>query len=211
MTEASKKAARRKTSADYVKAYRARLRDMGLEKKELWIHPVNTQYLSPVEKALRETGFAKSPIARELMNMEQTPWTIPNLYEALLKEPLFRDGSAQIELVEGLDPALFIEMTQLGDLPLFLSISGCQMLVETMLWPAEKVHDREAFNEAVLRTHKFFPLSSISLDATEEGDAYFLFGALSANSIIANVILEIEVLADNAIQAAEAYARYIDA
>lgn len=199
----------KKSSSYYQRRYRERLREAGYTKKELWIHPINAQYLAPIEKALREPDFAERPIAREMLNMEQPPWTIPHLYEALKRESLFSEKRASVELVEGLDPALYIEMNEMGGLPLFISISGYQMLVETMLWPANRVKNPEAFNEALLRTHKYLPLSTVSLDATEEGDAYFLFGALSANSIIANVMLEIEVLADNAMQAAEAYAEHL--
>jgi len=66
------------------------------------------------------------------------------------------------------------------------------------------------FNDAVLRTHKYFPLSTISLDKLgDDGDYYHMFGALSSSSILHNVVFEIEVLANNVIQATEAYSEFL--
>jgi len=64
--------------------------------------------------------------------------------------------------------------------------------------------DTAKFNEYVLRTHKFLPLSTISLETDiTHGDYYYMFGALSASSSINEIVLEIETLAENTIQATE--------
>lgn len=143
------------------------------------------------------------------MMHEQMLWTPRTLVDALVKEPLFLSGRATVELLDGAEPALYVELSELGYLPVFISVIGQQILVESLLWPADEVSDMPGFNEAVLRTHKYFPLSTISLDRTEEGDAYYMFGALSATSLLSNVVLEIETLGQNVLQAAEAYAEYL--
>ncbi len=67
-------------------------------------------------------------------------------------------------------------------------------------------------NEEVLRTHKLFPLSSIGLEKLADGrEGYTMFGALSASSGLADILLEIELLADNVIKATEAYEGFIKA
>lgn len=207
--EKSSKDKQKKTSAYYTRLYRERLKDSGLVKKEIHIQPANIRFVPPIERALRNPDFEKMAIARELTSMQSTPWTVLTLYEALSREPLFDEGHARMEVVEGLEPTLYIEMTAKGALPVFLSIAGQQMLVETLLWFADDVVDRDEFNEAVLRTHKFLTLSTISLDVTEDGDAYFLFGALSSTSSLSNIMLEIEFLTENALQAVEAYADHL--
>ena len=84
---------------------------------------------------------------------------------------------------------------------------GSEMCIRDSL---EDVRGVEKFNDEVLRTHKLFPLSTISLDTMPDGNQYYtMFGALSATSIIENVIFEIETLADNVIKATEAYGDYI--
>jgi uncharacterized protein YjfI (DUF2170 family) len=101
-------------------------------------------------------------------------------------------------------------MSEYGDLPIFLTISGDQLVVEAVLWPVAEVKNLGAFNDAILRTQKFFPLSSISLDSVEgEHDYYYMFGALSSTSILTNVVLEIDMLATNVIQAAEVYGEFL--
>ena len=87
---------------------------------------------------------------------------------------------------------------------------GEQIIVESVLWPVDAVVDVAGFNDAVLRTHKYFPLSTISLDTMANGESvYHMFGALSASSIMSNVLLEIDMLANNVIQATQAYAEFL--
>ena len=86
---------------------------------------------------------------------------------------------------------------------------GDQIIVEAVLWSASDVSDPVQFNDAVLRTHKYLPLSTISLDQVDGEDYYHMFGALSATSLLANVVFEIEVLASNVIQATEAYGEFL--
>ena len=116
------------------------------------------------------------------------------------------EGSINVELVAGIDPAILITMSEFGDLPLLLSVSGSQILVETLLWPVDEVKDTAAFNELILKTHKLLPLSTFGIRHGPDGRAYYeMFGSLSAGSILESVQFEIETLADNAMQAAEAY------
>ena len=138
-------------------------------------------------------------------------WTTNSLFEALKSAELFTSGLASIEIIEGVDPSLYIVMKEYGDLPVFLTVSGDQIIVESVLWSIDEVIDVNRFNDAILRTHKFFPLSTISLDNLgPNGDYYHMFGALSATSLLQNVVIEIEVLASNVIQATEAYAEFLN-
>lgn len=139
-----------------------------------------------------------------------TMWTTNSLYEALSKKSLFSEGLASVELIDGVEPSLHIVMKEFGDLPVFLTVAGEQIIVESVLWSKDEVADVEGFNDAVLRTHKYFPLSTISLDSMSDGqDYYHMFGALSASSLLDNVVFEIEVLATNVIQATEAYGEFL--
>ena len=137
---------------------------------------------------------------------EDGNWTTETLYEALARSEPAGEGAIELELVEGADPGILLTMTEFGDLPLLMSVSGSQILVDTLLWPVEKVDDAAAFNEMILKTHKLLPLSIIGIRPGPDGrDYYEMFGSLSAGSILESVLFEIETLADNAMQAAEAY------
>lgn len=200
-----------KSSAHYQREYRQRLRKMGLVKKEVWILPENAKQLSAVEKRLRQKN-PESILAKgeEIMTTHLNVWTTETLHGALLREELFTSGSAAVELIDGVAPSLHVIMHEFGDLPLFVTVSGEQIIVEAILWSLDEVQDAATFNDVVLRTHKFFPLSTISLDRMGDGKQYYqMFGALSSTSVLPNIIFEIEMLAANVIHATEAYSNYL--
>jgi hypothetical protein len=123
-------------------------------------------------------------------------WTTQRLYEALAQSEPAKEGAFEVELVEGADPGILITMTEFGDLPLLMSVSGSQIIVD----------DTAELNNLILKTHKLFPLSTFGIRPGPDGQDYYeMFGSLSAGSILESIIFEIETLADNAIQAAEAY------
>lgn len=199
-----------KSSAHYQREYRKRLRDQGLVKKEVWILPENARQLAFYEKRLRELIKGNEEKGVEDMIANESKWAAGSLYKALSEDVLFHSGKARVELIEGVEQALYITMTEYGDLPVFLTVSGDQLVVEAVLWPVAEVTNVDAFNDAILRTQKYFPLSSISLDgAGESNDYYYMFGALSAKSLLTNVVFEIEMLATNVIQAAEVYSEFL--
>lgn len=204
-----------RSSAHYQREYRKRLREQGLVKKEVWVLPVHSKLLASVEKVLRRhdlTELEMSQLRSGEMEMSKdiNVWTTNSLLEAMKEAEVFKTGTAKVELVDGVEPSLLITMSEFGDLPVFLTVSGDQIIAESVLWAKSDVSDVEAFNEAVLKTHKFFPLSTISLDHLgDDGEYYQMFGALSSSSLLANVIFEIEMLASNVIQATEVYSDFL--
>jgi len=205
-----------KKSAHYQRQYRQRLRDMGLVKKEIWILPERAPELHYLERELRQPGTRSSSVSdaggeREVDIMKAAQlWTTQELYEALAATDLFTDGRASVEILNAAEPCLHIVMRDYGDLPLFMTVSRQHILVEALLWPADAVRDAGEFNREVLRTHKFFSLSTVALDTLADGsENYIMFGSLSASSILPNILFEIETLADNVIRATEAYEDFL--
>lgn len=148
-------------------------------------------------------------IVDEHPNLKNIQWTTQSLFDTLKKAPLFVNGLASIEIIEGVHATIYICMHEFGDLPLFLNVTGEQILAESLLFSVEEIRDRNKFNELVLRTHKYFPLSNISLDKIgDDGEYYQMFGSLSSTSSLQEVIIEIELLAHNVMQATEAYSAF---
>lgn len=198
-----------KSSAHYQRLYRQRLREQGLVKKEVWIRPEHAAVLAVMERKLRQPAVGLASGEEQGMQMPRL-WTTGELYEALANVELLCAGRASMELLQGADPSLHLTLHDYGDLPLFVAVVGEQILVEALLWPQADVRDSAAFNEQVLRTHKLFPLSSIGLETLPDGRAcYLMFGALSAAASLADVVCEIETLADNVIKATEAYEDFL--
>lgn len=201
----------RKTAAHYQRQFRLRMREQGLVKKEIWILPENARVLHSIEQELRQASpFEPSgKITMTLAKSTNNVWTMQSLYEALADDSLGAD--VELNLVDGTDPCLQITMTEFGDLPIYLTVSGEQIVADAVLWPLSMVKDPSVLNDEVLRTHKLFPLSTISLDRFPDGDEYYsIFGALSSASSLANIVQEIETLAANAIKATEAYASHLN-
>ena len=192
-----------KTSAHYQREYRRRLREQGLIKKEIWIRPEHADKARELERDLR-AGERGVPLRSGSLNRPQ--WRTEGLFKDLGKAPLIRDGKATTELIEGVDPTIHVVMHDYGDLPVFVTVAGDQIIAESVLWPTSEVQDTGEFNETVLRTHKFFPLSTISLGRRAQDDYYLMFGSLSSSSDMSDIVHEIEVLASNVIHATEAYA-----
>ena len=172
--------------------------------------PENTKLLHKLEKGLRAQCDESSISIGETAMVDAAKWTTSSLYSALCEDPLFSGDKATIEVIGGVEATLHLVMHEFGDLPLYLTVVGDQIIVDAVLWSLDEVSDVAGFNDTVLRTHKYFPLSTISLDSFDDDkDYYQMFGALSATSILANVIFEIEMLASNVIQATEAYSNYL--
>ena len=196
-----------KKPAYYQSKYRERLRERGYVKREVWIPPVYTKILKDCETALRDDVMPIIPrtFTERKMSKDEN-WTTESLLEALKQSEPVTAGDIEVSLVEGADPGILVTMKEFGDLPLLMSVSGSQIIVDTLLWPVEEADDTAAFNEMILKTHKLFPLSTFGIvDGPDGRDYYEMFGSLSAGSILETVIFEIETLADNAMKAAEAY------
>ena len=192
---------KQKSSADYQRTFRTRMREQGLVKKEVWIDPVYAERLTQIEKQFRQEGSEEQ--------QDYRLWDASSLFKALKQEDKFKNGSASIEVIGGISPALYIVMHEQRDVTMFVTISGNQIVVESTLCAKDQIKDINRFNEAILRTHKYFPLSTVGLESDIDGkDFYFMFGALSASSILHNALLEIEVLANNVMQATEAFADF---
>jgi len=194
-----------KTSAHYQREYRRRLRAQGLVKKEIWIRPEQADRARAFEKTLREDPDAVAAGA----DVERAPWSTGALYAELLGTAFVRDGHASCELIAGAEAALLVVMHEYGDLPVFVTVAGDQLVVESVLWRHADVADPAAFDETVLRTHKYFPLSTLCLEPRADEDYYLMFGALGSAASLADVAQIIGLLASNVIHATEAYADFL--
>ena len=114
------------------------MREKGYVKREIWIPPEYSKILKDCETALRVGVLPivpKSALESEMSN--DGNWTTDTLHRALAQSEAAGEGALTVELVAGIDPAILITMAEFGDLPLLMSVSGSQILVETLLWPVE--------------------------------------------------------------------------
>lgn len=194
-----------KKSAHYQREYRKRLREKGLIKKEIWILPEQASNARILEKELRKPIVSASRSAVDTFGSERANWRTGSLFGELSTTDMVRSGKVSIELINDKDPSMMITMHEYGDLPLFMTASGDQVVAEAILWPASDVQDKEGFNETVLRTQNYYPLSTVCLGMRANEDYYLMEGSLSSKSSISDIIMEIETLANNVVRVTEAY------
>ena len=127
-------------------------------------------------------------------------WTADALAEAL-RAPDLADEFA-VERIEGSGDVLRVSVAAQGDLSIFLSVAGEQIVVSTLLWPVDEQPDADAFNRFILKAQKLVPLSNFAITDVDGRDYYELIGELAIESPLSAIALELRVLAQNAIDAA---------
>ncbi|WP_353853204.1 DUF2170 family protein [Pseudomonas sp. BCRC 81390] len=181
----------------------------GLVQHEAYVPPENKPLLKEAEKRLRQPLIA-GKLKMELFMTEGNTWNTKRLFDALnalaSNESDSVLGSASLALIEGAEQAIKIDLHEFGGLPVFIVVAGEQIIVDTLLIEAEDITDVSAFNDAVLRSREMFPLSSIGIETMPNGEtAYNMFGALTADSSLTNVVTEILTLAENVQRAVIAF------
>lgn len=127
-------------------------------------------------------------------------WTTSSLQEAL-SDPDYAESFA-VTRIEQAEPVLAVAMHDHGELQIFLSVAGDQIVVSTLLWPVDEQGDTAGFNTFLLKAQKHVPLSNFAITTLDGRDYYELIGELSVGSSLRDIVLELRVLAENAIAAA---------
>lgn len=124
-------------------------------------------------------------------------WTVTSLKKA------FSDNITHDYIVVKHQDILTITLKQYGDLNLHLSLTSKQILIETVICPVKNICDVNKLNYRLLRLQKILPLSLVGISVINHQDYYIAFGALSLSSSFDDILLEIETLANNALELAE--------
>ncbi|HEY0179787.1 MAG TPA: YjfI family protein [Dokdonella sp.] len=178
--------------------------------RQVFIRPQHREILAAVELALREPVLPEPYRHLEAYSAMTQPWTTAALHEALAEHVEREKLPYRLTLERGADPTIAITLPDHGDLVVHLMASGEQLFCSTPLCLGSQVADRAAFNDACLRLNPINPLSNIGLQSLDGDDVYVVFGELSTRSPLVNIVEEIDVLAQNTLQAAEALGDYLD-
>lgn len=196
-----------KSSTTYVRDMRNRLKEAGFVKREFWILPENTSALRGIEKQLRQP-FLGERIRLERYMTVNGNWTIESLHKAFSELELVTEGKIILGAQQG--SSMTLAMAEQGDLPVYVAVSGDQILVDTTLIEVSKVKDVNEFNALVLRSRDLFPLSAVGVETIGDAEVYCMFGALSAASELTVIVHEVLTLAENVIRAVDAFEDHFD-
>jgi uncharacterized protein len=198
-------------AAERTRAWREARRQAGFVKIEVWAPAAcKPDILSAVQAIVVES--ARGPAlktnpnppkgVRHMDSVIDTAWTIHTLRDGLVESSLVREDEMTVTVVEGVEPVLLVVMHEFGDLPIYVSGGGLQLVVSTLLWPCDEQNDRAAFNEFLLKAQKIVPLSNFGITTIEGRDYYELMGEISSKTTLQTLLIELRTLADNAIAAA---------
>jgi uncharacterized protein YjfI (DUF2170 family) len=129
-------------------------------------------------------------------------WTPQLLAEAIQTIPKLNID------IEYNEQSLIIKMNDYGDLSLGILFTSRQIIIETVICPVSSINQQDEFNIFLLRNQKLLPLSSVGVSRVQQDEYYIAFGALSLNSSLDDVVLEMTTLADNALDLAEITEEY---
>ena len=201
-------------AARRTREWRAQRKKLGLVKLELWAPEAARADILAAARAIIISS-SRGPVLKNnpqppsssqgYSQMDQvidTDWTVKTLSEALADSKLVRQDEMTVRVMEGTEPVLLIKMHEQGDLPIYLSVGADQIVVSALLWPVDEQPDRAAFNEFLLKAQKIVPLSNFGITTVAERDYYELFGELACKTTLQTVIIELRMLAENAIRAA---------
>ncbi|HGY5076605.1 MULTISPECIES: YjfI family protein [Citrobacter freundii complex] len=125
----------------------------------------------------------------------------------VLTKALTNSHGLNIDIISN-EQSLIIKMNDYGDLLLSILFTSRQMIIETVICPVNNIQHQDAFNLFLLRNQKLLPLSSVGISRVRQDEYYVAFGALSLNSTLEDVVLEMTTLVDNALDLAEITEEY---
>ena len=114
----------------------------------------------------------------------------------------------QAEIVDTGEGLVKVELAEREEFPIMIDVSEDQITAIAILWDQHDVKEgmeAEMMN-VMLSMNIALPLSAFA----KTGSIYQLFGAMSANTVMANVVEEITVLSDNTIAVFEALGEYLN-
>ena len=198
--------------AERTRLWRAERQRLGLVKLELWAPPSAKADILAAARAIvtassRGPALLKNPDppqgSFQMDHVIDTDWSVKSLADALSETRLLRDGELTARVLEGTEPVLQITMHEFGDLPIFLSVGAEQIVVSALMWPVDEQKDQAAFNVFLLKAQKLVPLSNFGITTVAGRDYYEIFGELACKTTLQTVIIEVRMLAENAIRAAD--------
>jgi uncharacterized protein YjfI (DUF2170 family) len=202
---------------DRIRAWRKARREAGMVKVEFWVPQASRDDVKAAVRAIVTDSTrspALAPRRRPPTSTDITPgadhhmdavietaWTVPAIKTALDASSLVREGELTLRVLEGAEPVLLATMHEYGDLPIYLSVGGAQIVCSVLLWPVSEQADPARFNEFLLKAQRVVPLSNFAITSVGGEDVYELMGELSCKTTLQTILIELRTLAENAIDA----------
>jgi uncharacterized protein YjfI (DUF2170 family) len=190
-------------SAERQKRSRDKKRSLGLVSVQVWVPAWGRKAIRDLENQLRSkltTSLTKD-------GRPMTKMTTDDLMSQLSATEEVNNGEIIISKIDGETPVIQATVRDVDEFPILISVGEEQILLITQLWGIGEVLEGKEYelNAVLLRANLPVPLSSFSI----MGDRYIIFGALSVNSNVNEIIEETITLAENTVDALEFCKEYL--
>lgn len=128
---------------------------------------------------------------------------------AALNAATTKEGLAiRAEVADAGERIIKVEFEEREEFPIMLDIEEDQMTAVVNLWSQSEVKEgaEAEMMSVMLSMNVALPLSAFA----KTGGTYQLFGAMSANTVMENIIEEINVLSDNTLEVVDALGEYLN-
>jgi uncharacterized protein YjfI (DUF2170 family) len=192
-------------SAERQKRAREKKRAQGLISMHVWVPPWGRKAVRELEVQL----CRNSANSETKGNQQMSKVTTDDLMAQLSATEEVQNGEIVITKIDGDIPVIQAVIQDVDEFPIMVTVGDEQILAIADLWGSGEVLDgkTDELNAVLLRANLPLPLSSFSI----MGDRYVLFGALSVNSDITEIVEELTSLADNTVDAIEFCKEYLHA
>lgn len=191
------------TSAERQKRSREKKRSLGLISMQVWIPTWGRKAIRDLELQL----CSKATTSKVKDGQPMSKVTTDDLMGKLSATEEVINGEIAIQKIEGDSPVIQAIVQDIDEFPILLSVGEEQILAIADLWGSGEIQEGKVdeLNAVLLRANLPVPLSAFSI----MGDRYVLFGALSINSDITEVVEEITTLASNTLDALDFCKEYL--
>jgi uncharacterized protein YjfI (DUF2170 family) len=192
-------------SAERQKRSREKKRARGLISVQIWVPPWGRKAVRDLEAQL----CGNSTISETKEGQHMSKVTTDDLMAQLSATEEVTNGEIVITKIDGETPVIQAVVQDVDEFPIMVTVGDDQILAIADLWGADEVLDGKTneLNAVLLRANLPVPLSSFSI----MGERYVIFGALSVNSDITEVVEEIISLANNTVDALDFCQEYLHA
>ena len=128
---------------------------------------------------------------------------------AALNAATTKEGLAiRAEVVDAGEQLIKVELEEREEFPIMLDIEEDQITAVANLWSQNEVKEgaEAEMMSVMLSMNVALPLSAFA----KTGGTYQLFGAMSANTVMENIVEEINVLSDNTLEVVDALGEYLN-
>lgn len=192
-------------SAERQQRLRENKRALGLVSMQVWVPAWGRKNIRDLETQI----CAQSTTFKDKDGQHMGKVTTDDLMGQLSATEEVINGEITIQKIDGDTPVIQAIVQDVDEFPILISVGDEQVLMITDMWGVDEIKagKESELNAVLLRANLPMPLSAFSI----LGERYVIFGSLSVNSDVNELIEEITTLANNIVDALDFCKEYLRA